>query len=203
MLNSVDNPKSWTTDDIARAHRTGQSRDGQPRPMIVKFNRWRDKMVILTNKDNRQKLHDKGVRVANDLTKAQAQIVATARKEGRRAYFQRGQLVIGPAPTDPRSYAQVVEGGSTQHASSPVFPTRPTQRGDLDSRAAVTSDSDITAGSGKAGASSPSPPPHPLLQVQRAGLKAATGAAPMVEGWLLAVDVTGQPQSAGVPLGVT
>ncbi|KAL8578823.1 hypothetical protein ACOMHN_022116 [Nucella lapillus] len=105
---------------------------------------------------------------------AQAQIVATARREGKRAYFQRGQLVIGPAPTDPRSYAQVVEGGSTQHASSPVFPARPTQRGDLDSRAAVTSDSDITAGSGKAGASSPSPPPHPLLQVQRAGLKAVT-----------------------------
>eukprot|EP00745_Piridium_sociabile_P044407 TRINITY_DN93097_c0_g1_i14.p2 TRINITY_DN93097_c0_g1~~TRINITY_DN93097_c0_g1_i14.p2 ORF type:complete len:101 (+),score=14.50 TRINITY_DN93097_c0_g1_i14:35-337(+) len=36
-LNSIDGPKDWTPDDIVRAHRIGQARDGQPRPMIVKF----------------------------------------------------------------------------------------------------------------------------------------------------------------------
>ena len=51
VLNSVAGPKRWTTDDIARAHRVGQSRDGQPKPMIVKFNRWKDKMTVLSNAD--------------------------------------------------------------------------------------------------------------------------------------------------------
>ena len=39
VLNSGAGPKQWMTDDIARAHRVGQSRDGQPKPLIVKFSR--------------------------------------------------------------------------------------------------------------------------------------------------------------------
>ncbi|XP_076470836.1 uncharacterized protein LOC143300792 [Babylonia areolata] len=36
VLNTVDGQKRWTPDDIVRAHRTGQARQGQPRPMIEK-----------------------------------------------------------------------------------------------------------------------------------------------------------------------
>ena len=46
-LNGVAGPKRWTTDDIARVHRVGQIRNGKPKPMIVEFNRWKDKMTIL------------------------------------------------------------------------------------------------------------------------------------------------------------
>ena len=37
VLNSVNGPKKWTTDDIAHAHRVGESRNGESKPMIIKF----------------------------------------------------------------------------------------------------------------------------------------------------------------------
>ena len=37
VLNCVEGPRRWTPDEIARAHRIGGSRDGQPKHMIVKF----------------------------------------------------------------------------------------------------------------------------------------------------------------------
>ena len=30
VLNNVDGPKKWTTDDITRAHRLGESRNSEP-----------------------------------------------------------------------------------------------------------------------------------------------------------------------------
>lgn len=96
VLNSVEGQKKWTPDDIARAHRVGESRDGQPKPMIVKFCRWKDKMSILTNKQYRDSLFKKGVRAVNDLTRNQAKIVAEAKREGNVAFFKRGKLVVQP-----------------------------------------------------------------------------------------------------------
>ena len=40
VLSGVDGPKKWTTDDIARAHRVGESRKCEPKPKIMKFSRW-------------------------------------------------------------------------------------------------------------------------------------------------------------------
>eukprot|EP00745_Piridium_sociabile_P022488 TRINITY_DN35108_c1_g1_i3.p1 TRINITY_DN35108_c1_g1~~TRINITY_DN35108_c1_g1_i3.p1 ORF type:complete len:250 (+),score=41.54 TRINITY_DN35108_c1_g1_i3:77-826(+) len=60
-LNSVESPKKWSADDIARAHRVVESRNGQPKPMIVKFGRWKDKMAVLTNREYRTRLGEKGV----------------------------------------------------------------------------------------------------------------------------------------------
>ena len=62
--NSVAGPKRWTADDIARAHRIGQSRDGQPKPMTVKFNRWKDKMTVLSNRQFRDNVENRGTKVA-------------------------------------------------------------------------------------------------------------------------------------------
>ena len=67
VLNSVAGPKRWTTDDIVGAHRIGRSRDGQPKPMVVKFNRWKDKMTVQSNRQLRDNLKNRGMKVANDL----------------------------------------------------------------------------------------------------------------------------------------
>ena len=56
-------------DDIARAHRVGQSRNGKPKPMIVKFNRWKNKMTNLSNRKFRDDLANQGIKIVNDLTK--------------------------------------------------------------------------------------------------------------------------------------
>ena len=72
VLNSVVGPKRWTTDDIARAHRVGQSRDGKPKPKIVKFNRWKFKMTVPSNRQFRDNLENRGTKLANDLTRNQA-----------------------------------------------------------------------------------------------------------------------------------
>lgn len=69
--------------DIACTHRVGQSRDGEPKPMIVKFCRWKDKMAILTHRKYRDDLEKRGVQVVNDLTRKQASVMAEARKEGK------------------------------------------------------------------------------------------------------------------------
>ena len=100
-LNSTDGPKEWSPDDIVRAHRVGQSKYGQPRPMIVRFCRWRDKMSLLSDRVTRDKLKQQGITLANDLTRAQACMVAQARRDGMRAYFRRGKMVIGPPLPDP------------------------------------------------------------------------------------------------------
>ena len=95
ILNSVDGPKKWTTDDIARAHRVGESRNGEPKPMIIKFSRWKDKMAVITDRRFRDNLAKRDVRVVNDLTRNQVSIVAEE-KEGKVAYFRRSTLVVGP-----------------------------------------------------------------------------------------------------------
>eukprot|EP00745_Piridium_sociabile_P004745 TRINITY_DN1285_c0_g1_i1.p1 TRINITY_DN1285_c0_g1~~TRINITY_DN1285_c0_g1_i1.p1 ORF type:complete len:154 (-),score=33.74 TRINITY_DN1285_c0_g1_i1:24-485(-) len=82
-LNSVEgSSKTWTDEDIVRAHRVGQARNGGPRPMIAKFKNWKDKMTILTDREFRGKLQKNRIRVSNDLTRRQAGIVAQAKKDG-------------------------------------------------------------------------------------------------------------------------
>ena len=107
VLNSVAGPKGWTTDDIARVHRIGQSRYGQPKPMIVKFNRWKDKMTVLSNRQFRGNLENRGTKVLNDLTRNQAAIVAAARTDGKVAFFKKGKLTVVPRRPDSRTYAKV------------------------------------------------------------------------------------------------
>jgi hypothetical protein len=113
VLNSVDDGRDWTEQDIVRAHRVGQARPGEPKPMIVKFAQWRDKMKLITDKEFRGRLESEGVRVANDLTRRQMDLVSEAKREGKAAYFVKGKLTIGPKKADPREYAQVVAGQST------------------------------------------------------------------------------------------
>ena len=116
ILNSADGPKQWTTDDIARAHRVGQSLNGKPKPMIVKFNRWKDKMAILSDRKFRDSLERRGVKVVSDLTRQQAEVVAAAKRDGKVAFFKRGKLTVEPRRPDPRSYAEVAAADDTEGA---------------------------------------------------------------------------------------
>ena len=102
-LNKADNNREWVEDDIVRAHRIGHARTGEHRPMIIKFKRWKDKMSLFHNKALRNDLNEREVRFANDLTRRQADIEATAKREGKAAFFVRGKLTIGPRRSDPGS----------------------------------------------------------------------------------------------------
>nr|KAG5694717.1 hypothetical protein BaRGS_031533 [Batillaria attramentaria] len=97
ILNGLaESPKRWQTDDIVSAHRVGPKRkDNAPRTMLVKFARWKDKMSIIGDRDYRDSLlNNRGVRVANDLTKNQSILIAEARKAGKVGYIKRGRLVF-------------------------------------------------------------------------------------------------------------
>ena len=60
-LNCVGGPRRWTPDDIARAHRVGHSKNGEPKPIVIKFSKWKDKMAITKNRKYRDDLEKKGV----------------------------------------------------------------------------------------------------------------------------------------------
>eukprot|EP00745_Piridium_sociabile_P010451 TRINITY_DN17335_c0_g1_i1.p1 TRINITY_DN17335_c0_g1~~TRINITY_DN17335_c0_g1_i1.p1 ORF type:complete len:549 (-),score=105.31 TRINITY_DN17335_c0_g1_i1:225-1871(-) len=113
VLNEAGGGRTWTEDDVVRAHRVGQARHGGPKPVIAKFRNWNDKMFVIRDRQFRGSLDNIGVRVANDLTRQQAAIVARAKRDGQAAYFVRGRMVIGPRRPDPRSYAEVTAGAAT------------------------------------------------------------------------------------------
>ncbi|KAL8582684.1 hypothetical protein ACOMHN_053278 [Nucella lapillus] len=104
---SVEGPKTWREEDVVRAHRVGQTTGDRPRPVIVKFRQWRDKLSVITDRDYKARLAAQGVKIANDLTRRQAAIVSQAKEEGKAAYFVKGKLTVGPRRPDPRTYAQV------------------------------------------------------------------------------------------------
>ena len=74
-------------------------------------------MALIRDRDFRDKLEKTGVRIANDLTRQQASVVAEARKEGKVAYFKKGKLTVGPKRPDPRTYAEVTAADDTRHVA--------------------------------------------------------------------------------------
>ena len=69
-LNECSSSRTWEHSDIQRAHRLGERSD-QPRPLIVEFHRWRDRMEILTDGALRDLLRQEAIRVTSDLTTRQ------------------------------------------------------------------------------------------------------------------------------------
>ena len=101
--------KTWKSEDIVRAHRVGKpqtysavaSGRGHPRPMIVKFHRWQDKMDILMK--GRPALKQKGVQVAGDLTNRQQAEIKRHRDNGERAFYRGNKLVVEGPLQQPRN----------------------------------------------------------------------------------------------------
>ena len=123
VLNSVEGSKTWTDRDIVRAHRIGQARQGEPSPVIAKFQNWTDKMTLLTDKDYRGKLESRGTRVANDLTHRQASLAAQARRDGKSVFFVKGRLTVGARRPDPEATAGTQTATTTASTSTALTRT--------------------------------------------------------------------------------
>ncbi|KAL8573640.1 hypothetical protein ACOMHN_007193 [Nucella lapillus] len=99
LQNTVPN-KEWALNDV-RAHRIGTrttSSISNPRPMIVKMSRWKDKMDIINS--GREALKKKGIKVASDLTTRQRAVLKDHRDRGLHAYYKAGKLIVtGPLRT--------------------------------------------------------------------------------------------------------
>jgi len=113
--------KHWTSDDIVRAHRLGYNPSShRPPPMIVKFSRWSDKMLVLTQ--GRDELKRRNIEVAGDLTTQQQQTIKYHRQNGQRAYYKAGKLIVeGPLQhrtLNKGSYAQAAKSSADRDGSS-------------------------------------------------------------------------------------
>ena len=77
--------------DIVRAHRLGKEKTKGPRPIIIRFKNFADKLAVLKS---RSTLKDKGIGVANDLTRNQRSELQALKDKGQKGYFKNGQLHI-------------------------------------------------------------------------------------------------------------
>eukprot|EP00745_Piridium_sociabile_P006242 TRINITY_DN14019_c0_g1_i7.p2 TRINITY_DN14019_c0_g1~~TRINITY_DN14019_c0_g1_i7.p2 ORF type:complete len:522 (-),score=104.05 TRINITY_DN14019_c0_g1_i7:3624-5189(-) len=93
-LNEFFTEKVWSARDVERAHRLGKPNPNanRPRPMIVHFHRWADKMMLLQQNEARTALSRADVRVASDLTRRQAAKLKQLQEEGKFGYFKNGKL---------------------------------------------------------------------------------------------------------------
>ncbi|KAK7480548.1 hypothetical protein BaRGS_00028210 [Batillaria attramentaria] len=100
-LNMYSVQKSWSVNHIERAHRLGrpQAKRGgattsYPRPMIVRFASWKDKLSVVQDRQAKAEMRQKGIKVAQDLTKRQRLTLQQLRDEGKQCYFKNGRLFV-------------------------------------------------------------------------------------------------------------
>ena len=89
ILNECSSSQTWHYSDIDRAHRIGarRQRSDQPRPLIVEFHRWSDRLEILTDRALRDLLRKEGIRVTSDLTTRQRSEIPFYHQQGKLACF--------------------------------------------------------------------------------------------------------------------
>ena len=87
VLNEYSFSRTWHHSDIKRAHRIGarRQRSDQPRPLIVEFHRWSDRMEILTDRALRDLLRGEGIRVTSNLTTRQRSEIQFYHQQGKLA----------------------------------------------------------------------------------------------------------------------
>ena len=103
ILNECSSSRTWDKSDIETAHRIGdrRQRSDQPRPLIVTFHRWSDKMEILSDTSSRDLLRREGIRVSSELTTRQRDEVQRYRRQGKIAYSKNGRLQVAERRADP------------------------------------------------------------------------------------------------------
>ena len=77
-------------------------------------------MTVLSNRQFRDNLENRGTKVANDLTRNQAAIVAAARRDGKVALFKKGKLTVEPRRPDSRTYAKVTTADDAGATTNPA-----------------------------------------------------------------------------------
>lgn len=101
--------KSWSEEDIVRAHRLGKGTQpsssqsaGQsarkPRPMIARFKLWQEKMLVVADKKARDNFRKASVTVGDDLTKLQRENLRQLRSEGKRGFYRGDRLISKDVP---------------------------------------------------------------------------------------------------------
>ena len=89
--------KTWKETDIERAHRLGppSSSSDRPRPVIIKFQRWTDVMIVMRDREGKNFMrNNEGLRVGADLTKQQRDTLSQLRGQGKHAYYTKGKLIV-------------------------------------------------------------------------------------------------------------
>ena len=94
VLNECSSSRTWHHSDIERAHRIGarRQRSDQPRPLIVEFHRWSDRMEILTDRTLTDLLRRESIRVTSDLTTRQKSDIQFYHQQGKTRLFQKRQI---------------------------------------------------------------------------------------------------------------
>ncbi len=101
LLNKNVKTKHWQEEDILRSHRLGRPTAGvKPRPVIVRFTQFHDKLNVLKARNDLKKVN---IGVSNDLTQKQRQQLDRLKDQGKSGYFKNGKLVtIDNPPYQPR-----------------------------------------------------------------------------------------------------
>ena len=85
----------WDVDQVERAHRLGQYKEGgRGRPILVKMANPQDTFYILGNKKARENMKKDNIHISQDLTRDQQDILKQEKDKGNLAYFVAGKLVI-------------------------------------------------------------------------------------------------------------
>ena len=117
--------KTWTADDVERAHRTGPKNDNynRPRPIVALLHRWQDKLTVLQQRDGKKQMADTlNIRVASDLTGRQSSVLRQERSAGRRAYSRNGRLHYNnrPPPRNRRTPPRTPDSPSAENREPPL-----------------------------------------------------------------------------------
>ena len=91
---SIDSADKLSDHDVTRAHRLGKSpRTDKPRPIIVRFSNFMDKMKVIKG---RQSLRAQGLGVSNDLTKNQRSELDKLKEKGKNWILQEWSPLCHP-----------------------------------------------------------------------------------------------------------
>ncbi|KAK3762994.1 hypothetical protein RRG08_041610 [Elysia crispata] len=97
--------KKWYNEDIQRVHRLGRPVNNKPRPIIVRFLLFEDKLIVLKSRTDLKIIN---LGVSNDLTIKQRQELKKLRESGKRGYYTNGRLVMEPVPTESTGTSRVM-----------------------------------------------------------------------------------------------
>ena len=132
VLNEFSTSPCWHLAHVNRVFGVGapQQRSDQPRPLIVQFYRWKDKMAILNDRNLRDKLRRAGIKVTSDLTSSQRDTLDLYRSQGKLAYYRNGRLHFAdrldsfPRSRHHESYSQAlrIDGHYLQSDEWPQHP---------------------------------------------------------------------------------
>ena len=107
------------------AHRTttpaaGHQQKDSPRPLIVTFRHEDDKVLILRDRELRERLRQYGIRMAADLIPRQREQLQHFKQQGRVAYYRNGRLHVqnGHSKTSEENTSRYNSNRSDEEGSS-------------------------------------------------------------------------------------